>query len=122
MPVPYESAFHSFAARLRALGVMKAAKQITKKHGTNLREVYARDRRPHVVKARYAILWVIRRKFGWSYPSLGKLINRDHSSVMNGMNRYQEEEGAQDVVDQEEGEDESENGDEDDADPEAGEE
>lgn len=39
-----------------------------------------------IVRARYALFLALRRR-GWSYPRIGKLLKRDHSSVIHGVKR-----------------------------------
>lgn len=43
----------------------------------------------HVVRARKAIAWAARERFPeLTYPRLGKLLKRDHSTIMYSVNRF----------------------------------
>lgn len=39
-------------------------------------------------KARQAAYWCCRQLTGYSYPELGRLFGRDHTTVMHGRNNY----------------------------------
>lgn len=45
---------------------------------------------PAVVQARKALAWMLRRQFeGASYPALGRILQRDHTSVISGERAFQ---------------------------------
>jgi len=53
--------------------------------GVGVLDLIGRSRRAHLVEARNAACWVIRAKYGISYPHLGRLMGgRDHSTVIHG--------------------------------------
>lgn len=51
-------------------------------------EVMSHSRRDRAVKARQAVMWMLRYFRGWSYMEIGRLMNRDHSTVVYGIGRH----------------------------------
>ncbi len=49
--------------------------------GISVTEFYGRGRTAHVCRAR-AVVWIALRRRGWSYPEIGWLSGRVHSTVM----------------------------------------
>ena len=43
-----------------------------------------RRHRP-IADIRFALWWVLHRQYGWSFPRIGREFNRDHSSVVHGV-------------------------------------
>ena len=80
---------HLFAAEIAAV------------HGYSLNELRDHDRRPDRVKARWAIFWALRSDpYRWSLPRIGKLMDRDHTTVMYGIDRVARERLAMTVANQ----------------------
>lgn len=50
-------------------------------------KVFSPNRTPRVVDARNASIALLRDLFGLSYPQLGRIFNRDHTTVMHSYNR-----------------------------------
>ena len=59
--------------------------EICEKHRTNLREIRSNIRVTCIVDARREIAAYLRAR-AWSYPQIGRWMNRDHSSVINLLN------------------------------------
>ncbi len=38
-----------------------------------------------IVRARHEVAWLLRQHTAMSYPEIGRLLDRDHSSVMHGV-------------------------------------
>ena len=55
---------------------------IVDKYGTTVAEVIGVSRFRHVVNARREVVRLFREVTGWSYPALGGLFNRDHTSII----------------------------------------
>ena len=51
-------------------------------------QVLSRDRRAATALARHHI-WHELRERGWSYPQIGELFRRDHSTVMQGVSSFE---------------------------------
>ena len=57
-------------------------REIVAPHGVSVGEVLSRSRTPHIVAARRAVA-IHYRNAGRSFPEIGRIIGRDHTSVMN---------------------------------------
>jgi len=61
-------------------------------HNVYWEEIIAHTRRKHLDAPRRAV-YVYLRSLGWSYPVIGRFCDRDHASIMNGVQRYHEANG-----------------------------
>lgn len=61
---------------------------IALKHGLTRHDLLGRERFPRISKARHEAFYYFRRK-GWSYPEIGRLFGRDHSTIIHGVERHQ---------------------------------
>jgi len=61
---------------------------IALKHNLTRHDLLGRSRYPHISQARHEAFYYFRRK-GWSYPQIGKLFGRDHSTVIHGVEKHQ---------------------------------
>jgi chromosomal replication initiation ATPase DnaA len=52
-------------------------------------EVLGKDKSPRICRARDLCAWVCRQLYPVSYPELGRMLNRNHTSVMDGVLRAQ---------------------------------
>lgn len=60
--------------------------QIAARHGVTMATIIDHDRRPHVTVARREAIAAVHRQFpAWSYPVLGKVFRRDHSTIMHAL-------------------------------------
>jgi chromosomal replication initiator protein len=50
-------------------------------------KVFSTNRTPRVCDARNTSIVLLRDMFGLSYPQLGRIFNRDHTTVMHSYNR-----------------------------------
>lgn len=48
------------------------------------------SRHTKVVRARWALWYILQRKFGWSYNGIAKYTKRDHTSIAHGIIRAEE--------------------------------
>jgi len=56
---------------------------IRPRRGVTVEDLVSRDRHKNVSAARHEIIYWIRTKLDWSYPEIGKLFERDHTSIMS---------------------------------------
>jgi len=56
-------------------------------------EILRRGRSKSVCEARHVAIWLARRKFGLSYPELGREFGLDHTTCMNSVQRVEKAEG-----------------------------
>ena len=58
-------------------------RELTKNHPlVTLGQVLGESRLKHIAQARVAIYRLVHKATGWSYPALGKLFVRDHTTIM----------------------------------------
>jgi chromosomal replication initiation ATPase DnaA len=65
------------------LGLDGVACVIAQRHALTLPEMFSRDKHEPLPQARaefYAYMKFVR---GWSYPKIGQLVGRDHTTIMN---------------------------------------
>jgi chromosomal replication initiator protein len=55
--------------------------------GVQVADILGRRRTRNVARARFAATWIARRRSGLSYPVLGRILGRDHSSVIHACQR-----------------------------------
>ncbi len=59
--------------------------------GVSKRELLAHNRSRKIVNARHMAMWLLRRHTFLSLPAIGRILHRDHSSVLNGVRRVKAE-------------------------------
>lgn len=85
---------HWLSVSLSPSLVKDACRWASETHGVGERDIMSKSRVPHVVLARHALMWRLRQyKRGYvsiySYPTIGRAIDMDHTSVMHGEKRYE---------------------------------
>ena len=60
---------------------------VLKQHGLTWPGLIARNNRMEYVNAR-AEIYVLLRERGWSYLQIAKLVSRDHTTIINSVQRY----------------------------------
>jgi chromosomal replication initiator protein len=58
--------------------------------GIGRRELLSRRRARRTVEARQAAMWLARQAAGRSYPAIGRVFNRDHTTVIYGVSRTEQ--------------------------------
>jgi len=56
--------------------------------GVGKEDIMRRDRRSDLVKARQICWYLLSTEFHWSLCRIGKYFNRDHTSILHGINGY----------------------------------
>lgn len=72
------------AELLDARGLLDHVKAVVKEHHVLLDEVLGRARTAQVAAARREC-WIHMKELGFSYPEIGRIWNRDHSTVMHAI-------------------------------------
>src|SRR5690606_38723466 len=68
--------------------VNEIIRAVSKASGIPVRDITGPLRAKELVYARQAVMWIARQQGCWSYPQIGRLLgNRDHTTVMHGVNR-----------------------------------
>ena len=68
------------AQRLRDRGLLHHARSLADDCHVTLDEMLGRSRLRHIAEAR-RLWWVALRARGFSYPAIGSMVGRDHSTV-----------------------------------------
>jgi chromosomal replication initiator protein len=63
--------------------------EVATAHGLPDSAIYGYSRRAPVVRARDEASWRVRREMGWSLPKIGRLLRRDHTTVLVAIRRHQ---------------------------------
>ena len=83
---------HAIASRLDARGLLPMAEAVAAQYRVTLEELFGRRRTRHVSVAR-AAFWAELRKIDLSYPAIGELVSRDHSTIMSAVKMLQSVQG-----------------------------
>lgn len=67
--------------------VQRALHAIEEDQVVDRADIFGRVNRPDAIRARHLLMWVVRTHTGASYPTLGRLFGRDHTSVINACRR-----------------------------------
>ena len=63
---------------------MELIASVAERNGASVSEVLSRRRDRRIVKARHAAILAVRERFdGDSLPMIGRLFNRDHTSILH---------------------------------------
>ena len=63
---------------------------VAEKHGVPPWEIFGRNRRREVIKARFEVMYIMRTKAYRTFPQIGKTLGFDHTSVIHGCRRHLE--------------------------------
>ncbi len=61
----------------------KIISRVSKKYGVTEEEIYGRKRTKHIASARNISIYIIRTVTEMSFPTIGKLFDRDHSTIIS---------------------------------------
>ncbi|MDH5796968.1 MAG: hypothetical protein OEZ19_00260 [Paracoccaceae bacterium] len=64
---------------------MNILREVCEAHDLKREVIFSRNRSKKVVIARAIIYDRIRKELGWSYPKIGKLFGRDHTTILHGI-------------------------------------
>lgn len=62
---------------------------VAQKFGVGVRDVFSDFRERKVTRARWAAMYVLRHEKGYSFPEIGRVMNRDHTTVIHGVRRVE---------------------------------
>lgn len=80
---------HNAVPLTRRARNIKIIEDVCALHGVAYREVMSSDRRHKVVDARHeAIALIAKHNPDFSFPRIGKIFNRDHTSIMFALQRH----------------------------------
>jgi len=64
------------------------ARTISATHGIDLTDVLGRSTKREISNARQEIMFALRQR-GWSYPRIGQVLGRDHTSIIHGVRAHE---------------------------------
>ena len=65
---------------------------VAEKHGLTVADIKQKCRVSKLVRARHEAMYEARKRTGKSFPILGRAFDRDHSTIMHGVNAHAERE------------------------------
>jgi hypothetical protein len=60
---------------------------IIKHYNITKEQLFGKTRKANIVEARHVFMYILREKFKLSFPAIGRIINRDHTSIMHACDR-----------------------------------
>lgn len=70
--------------------LVSLARQIAADHGLTLEDLQSRKQSIRVAQARQAFMAAAYETCCYSYPEIGRVVNRDHTTVWHGINAHRE--------------------------------
>lgn len=64
--------------------------RVAARYGLTAADLLGRDRRDHVARARWHAWYQLRCQFGSSLNQIGRLFDRDHTTILYGLRRLRE--------------------------------
>ena len=75
---------------------------IAEECGVNVNDVMKKVRKSELVKARHMYSAILRKYYGFSYPKIGEIMDKDHTTIIHSVdtfrNRYINEEDYRDLT------------------------
>lgn len=62
--------------------------EIAREHGVSSESILGRSRYPKDIKARHAAYAAVKERKGISYPAVGRIFGRDHTTIMSGVRKH----------------------------------
>lgn len=67
----------------------RIAREVSLVTGVSLKEMRSSWRATHICAARHEAWWRMRHELSLSYPQIGRLWGRDHTTILNGVRKHQ---------------------------------
>ncbi len=81
----------NFVRRLKEMGIYDEVVRLIRPRGIHVEELISQNRHKQVSAARHEIMYWIRTNLKWSYPEIGKLFERHHTTVISACRKVHEE-------------------------------
>ena len=62
---------------------------VSKKYGIPVEDLKSKKKTDSIANARHVAIYVVRKILGLSYPDIGKIFNRDHSTIVSSVNKVE---------------------------------
>ena len=69
----------------------KIISYVAEKYGVAENDIYSSKRTSNIAKARHICIYIMRKMLDASYPAMGKLLNRDHTSILSSYKTIEKE-------------------------------
>ena len=66
-------------------------KKVSEKYGIEIKDIYSEKRASNISQTRHICIYVIRKVLELSYPAIGKLLSKDHATIMSSYKRIDKE-------------------------------
>ena len=80
-----------FVQRLHGMGIYDDVVRLIKPRGVLVEDLVSRNRHKNIAGARHEIMYWIRKRLNWSFPEIGRLFERDHTSVIAACRKVHQE-------------------------------
>ena len=71
--------------------VLATIESTAQRHGITLKDIMGHDRARRFAWPRQEAMYMVRQKYGLSYPRIGQIMgNRDHTTILHGVRRHKE--------------------------------
>jgi chromosomal replication initiator protein len=78
---------NNMADHIKTECIFSIVKELT---GISRETIQSKSRRRHIVKARMMAAWSLRKFTDYSYPEIGKILNRNHASIIYFVRKFNE--------------------------------
>jgi hypothetical protein len=69
---------------------MRLVREVADKHELDPSDIIKRGRKPNIVACRFELYYRANKELNFSFNRIGKIMKVDHTTVMNGVQRYPE--------------------------------
>ena len=66
-------------------------KKVSEKYGVEIKDIYSEKRASNISQTRHICIYIIKKVLDLSYPAIGKLLSRDHATIMSSYKRIDKE-------------------------------
>ena len=74
-----------------AVTVDKIFEKVAKKYGVTVEDIKGRKRTREIANPRHIAIFIIRKMTDMSYPAIGRLLSRDHTTIMSSLENIESE-------------------------------
>ena len=69
----------------------KIISKIAEKYSIHENDIYSQKRTSNIAQARHICIYLMKKLLDASYPSMGRLLKRDHTTIMHSYDRIEKE-------------------------------
>lgn len=66
-------------------------KKVSEKYGVEIKDIYSEKRASNISQTRHICIYIIKKILDLSYPAIGKLLSRDHATIISSYKRIDTE-------------------------------